>query len=242
MVPIRVRGPVSADAQQQAQSSIGTVLAQHRAATGARIRLAGANHPDGPALVQVNLYIDTVPARIQVPGHSVEQTIDAGATRLHRLITTMTTRTATWRPRPWPDPQRRALALPGHGSIARLKSFHLNTITVCQATALLDAMDFDAYLFADSDTGEDAVIYRAGPTGLRLARQRCTRPPLLPTTLPITIQSSRPPRLHPAQAAQRIDHDWLAYVFYTDQQTGRGNLLYRRYDGDLGLIAPTNTQ
>jgi hypothetical protein len=29
---------------------------------------------------------------------------------------------------------------------------------------------------------------------------------------------------------------WLPFVFYTDQDTGRGSLLYRRYDGGLGLV------
>ncbi|WP_406108004.1 hypothetical protein [Micromonospora globbae] len=28
------------------------------------------------------------------------------------------------------------------------------------------------------------------------------------------------------------------FVFYTDRDTRRGTLLYRRYDGDLGLVAP----
>jgi hypothetical protein len=28
-------------------------------------------------------------------------------------------------------------------------------------------------------------------------------------------------------------------VFYTYHASRRGNLLYRRYDGDLGLISPT---
>ncbi|MBO1414556.1 sigma 54 modulation/S30EA ribosomal C-terminal domain-containing protein, partial [Streptomyces sp. FH025] len=28
------------------------------------------------------------------------------------------------------------------------------------------------------------------------------------------------------------------FVFYTDTSTGRGNVLYRRYDGHYGLITP----
>jgi hypothetical protein len=39
------------------------------------------------------------------------------------------------------------------------------------------AMDYDVHLFTDAATGEDAVVYRAGPSGLRLARSAaCIRP------------------------------------------------------------------
>lgn len=40
----------------------------------------------------------------------------------------------------------------------------------------MDAMDYDAHLFADAEAGEDAIVYRAGPTGLRLARQNRMHP------------------------------------------------------------------
>lgn len=41
----------------------------------------------------------------------------------------------------------------------------------------LNAMDYDVHLFTDAATGEDAVVYRAGPSGLRLARSAaCIRP------------------------------------------------------------------
>lgn len=32
---------------------------------------------------------------------------------------------------------------------------------------------------------------------------------------------------------------WTAIPVFTDQATGRGQLLYSRYDGNLGLITPT---
>ena len=128
--------------------------------------------------------------------------------------------------------------MPGDGAIARLKTVRLHAGMPCQAAAILNAMDYDAYLYTDAETGEDAIVYRAGPTGLCLARQHTRRPPALPVTLPLTINPRKTPILTPRQAATRLAQGWLPFVFYTDHDTRRGHLLYRRYDGDLGLITP----
>jgi hypothetical protein len=187
-------------------------------------------------LVQVNLRVCGAPARIQVPGRSMVTAIATAAARLQRQINRLT---VAWEPWPWPDPERRPLAIPSEGAIARLKTVRLHVGMACQAAAILNAMDYDAYLYTDAETGEDAVIYRAGPTGLCLARQRTMRPPALPVTLPLTVNPRKTPTLTPHQAAHRLADGWLPFVFYTDHDTRRGNLLYRRYDGDLGLITPT---
>lgn len=41
----------------------------------------------------------------------------------------------------------------------------------------MDALDFDAHLFTDADTGETAIVYWAGPLGVRMARQHHVHPP-----------------------------------------------------------------
>jgi hypothetical protein len=64
------------------------------------------------------------------------------------------------------------------------------------------------------------------------------RPPTLPALLPLTINAHKVPVLTEREAVAHLAQGWLPYVFYTDRTTGRGHLLYRRYDGDLGLIAP----
>ncbi len=100
----------------------------------------------------------------------------------------------------------------------------------------MDALDYDAFLFRDAQTGEDAIVYRSGPTGLSLARQRSMHPPSLPEAVALTVNPRRTPVLTPDRAAQWLGDGWLPFVFYTDQDSGRGSLLYRRYDGQLGLI------
>jgi hypothetical protein len=236
---VRVRGLVGDEEREHARTVVGAVLADHGVpASAARVRLSGGNCGGGPLLVQANLRVCGAPARIQVPGRSPAAAIDAAADRLRRQLRRLTT---AWEPWPWPDPQRRALAAPGRGRIARGKSYRLNVGAPCQAAAVLNAMDYDVYLFTDAETGQDAVVYRSGPTGLRLARQRSMRPPSMPAALPLTVNSRKVPTLTAAHAADRLAEGWLPFVFFTEAHTGRGNLLYRRYDGNLGLITPVGS-
>jgi hypothetical protein len=43
--------------------------------------------------------------------------------------------------------------------------------------------------------------------------------------------------LSPREAARWLADGWLPFLFFTDRASGRGRLLYRRYDGGLGLIS-----
>jgi hypothetical protein len=215
---------------------ISAVLAHHtKAAAGTRLRLAGAACASGPMLVQVNLRVCGAPARVQVAGRSAAAAIAAAAARLDRQIRRLST---AWEPWPWPDPERRVLGVPGHGQIARLKTYRLSVGMPCQASAVMNAMDYDVHLYTDAETGEDAIVYRAGPAGLCVARQHSMHPPSMPVTLSLTINPRKVPTLTPAMAADRLTEYWLPFVFFTDRDSRRGNVLYRRYDGDLGLISP----
>jgi sigma 54 modulation/S30EA-like ribosomal protein len=234
-----VAGMVTAGEKQDAGAAISEVLDRYRRAVGhTRIRISGAHCSDGPGLIQVNLRVNGAPARIQTSGRTMSDTISHATSRLDRQLHRLTT---AWEPWPWPDPRRRPLAIPGLAPITRLKSFHLHLGAACQAAAYMSAMDYDVFLYTDAETGEDAVVYRCGPTGFSLARQKTMRPPSMPTLLPLTVNARKVPTLTPAQAAARLAEHWLPWLFYTDHRNRRGSLLYRRYDGDLGLITATES-
>jgi hypothetical protein len=236
ILDLRTRGLVSAEERDCAQAMISAVLARHTDAAGdPRVRLAGANCAHGLLLVQVNLRVCGAPARVQVAGRSAAAAIAAAAARLDRQIRRLST---AWEPWPWPDPERHVLGVPGDGQIARFKTYRLHVGMPCHAGAVMNAMDYDLCLYTDADTGEDAIVYRAGPTGFRLARQHSMHPPSRSATLPLTINPRKVATLTPAQAAARLTEHWLPFVFFTDRDSRRGNVLYRRYDGDLGLITP----
>jgi hypothetical protein len=99
----------------------------------------------------------------------------------------------------------------------------------------MDLLDYPAHLFVDEDTGLDAVVYRAGPTGYRLARSRPAPPPA-PNTVRLTVDPRPAPVLDPVRAMTRLDRTGLGHVFFIDPDTGRGQLLYRRFDARYALL------
>ncbi|GAA3303058.1 MULTISPECIES: sigma 54 modulation/S30EA ribosomal C-terminal domain-containing protein [Dactylosporangium] len=222
-----------------AEALFSALSTRHRLDDDLRLRVTGAAAPGGPMLVQANLRLFGAPARIQVAGRDPAEALAAGAARLDRQVRRLST---SWEPWPWPDPERRPLAVPGRPVISRVKSPRLHRQSVCQAAAHLAAMDYDAYLFIDSATGEDAVVHRAGPTGLQLTRQRSMHPPRAAGAPAPTVNPRRPPVLAPDAAAGRMTEGWLPFLFFTDSSTGRGNLMYRRYDGGIGLVSPASME
>ena len=193
-------------------------------------------------MVQVNLRVRDAPARVMVVTAGTGDLTPALA-RLDRQIELLS---APWRPRPWLDLTRRILTAGPDAVVARRKAVLPQRLTPMQATEVMDAMDYDAHLFTDVETGEDAVVYRAGPSGLRLARQRQVFPPGWPSSnlsgppVPLVVNPRRAPVLTDAAAVRRMREHRSRLLFFTDPASGRGQLLYPRYDGNLGLIAPVD--
>lgn len=222
---------------ERVAGAVRRLFTRRRIEGGARVRLSGPNCDAGPMLVQVNFRVRDTPARIQTitPG---------GGNVLHALVRLeqqIEWLSKPWQPRPWPDPAPRRLAVPEEGVITRRKSYPLLVDEPTAAVVVMDAMDYDAHLFTDGATGEDAVVYRAGPSGLQLARQHRMHPPQRSGTaaaepVPLTVNPHPTPTLTEAGAVEWLCGHGLPFVFFTDAATGRGPLLYRRYDGDLGLI------
>jgi hypothetical protein len=118
--------------------------------------------------------------------------------------------------------------------IVRHKSFALVAETPDEAAFEMDVLDYDFHLFID--TRLDSVLYRAGPTGYRLAR---TAPGPVPSAaVPLTVTPQPAPRLKVTEAVARLVLTGWPFVFFVDADSGRGGVLYHRYDGHYGLIAP----
>ncbi|MEE1826200.1 sigma 54 modulation/S30EA ribosomal C-terminal domain-containing protein [Streptomyces sp. BE20] len=143
------------------------------------------------------------------------------------------------RARRWADPQAARTELPcaaGPQDIVRRKQAHLVWCSPDAAARTMDAMDFDIHLFTDPATETDAVVYRVGPTGYRLARTAAAGPPTRPIA-PLTLSPSGAPELTENQAVERLAAAELPYLFFAQPGSRRGRVLYRRFDGRLGLIA-----
>jgi hypothetical protein len=233
-------GGLTAPEADRLRGAIGGHLNLRGITGGARVRATRGNCARGPMVVQVNFRMGDTPVRVQAVTQDRDDVLSATA-RLDRQIRRLS---APWRPRPWPDRTRRALTGAGDGVVTRRKDYALLRGTPAHAVAVMDAMDYDVHLFTDSETGEDAVVYRAGPSGLRLARQRRMCPPSSSLTtassarVPLIVNPHPTPRLTEAAAIDRMRDHGPAFLFFTDADTGRGRLLYRRYDDNLGLITP----
>jgi Sigma 54 modulation/S30EA ribosomal protein C terminus len=225
-------------AATEAAQVLGRVLARYPGAAVPRVRLTGGNCARGPIWVQVNLRVCGAPARIQVIA-SVHDALAVATARLDRQVARLSGRWESW---PWPDPQRPPLTYISEAGIARRKTIQLRQCTPWQAAALMNAMDYHVHMFTDLATGEEAVVCRAGPVGLRLARQHRMHPPAQPAGVAITVNPHRTPILTAGRAVDRGNCYGLPFLFFTDPTTARGNLLYRRYDGDLTLITPTHAE
>ncbi|MFE2111369.1 sigma 54 modulation/S30EA ribosomal C-terminal domain-containing protein [Kitasatospora sp. NPDC059463] len=120
--------------------------------------------------------------------------------------------------------------------IVRRKQAQLVWCSPDAAARTMDAMDYDIHLFTDPATETDAVVYRVGPTGYRLARTVAAGPPTRPA-VPLTLSPCGAPELTEDQAVGRLTAAELPYLFFAQPGSGRGRVLYRRFDGGLGLIA-----
>jgi hypothetical protein len=119
--------------------------------------------------------------------------------------------------------------------VLRHKSYTLARRTPWAAVFELEAMDYDFHLFKDARTGRDSVIYRSAETGGYGLLSSGAAPE--PET-GLSVSGFPAPELTLAAARDKLDLSGQPFVFFTDPATGRGGLLYHRFDGHYGLITP----
>jgi len=234
---VTVRSELDVDSDEIAGTvarAVGEVLQYRGIRGGARVRLGRPAVVDGAAVIQANLRVRDKAVRMQ----TVSESLDCWEPAMKRLDRQIVRAWGPWQPRPWPDPSRIILTAPDDAKIVRRKEVPLARITPWYAAEIMDAMDYNVHLFTDAETGEEAVVFRAGPTGLRLSRQFHVRPPREPGPDALVVNSRPAPELTEHDALDRLCEHSLRFMFFTDANTGRGKLLYPRYDGNIGLIAP----
>jgi ribosome-associated translation inhibitor RaiA len=127
--------------------------------------------------------------------------------------------------------------------IVRHKSVAPGLTSVEEALFDLTMMDYDFYLFTAASSERDALVAReldadgnvvvrahfvGGPEGLTVH----SRPE------GVEIDEHPAPELSLDDARERLDVGHEPFVFFVDAGSGRGHVLYRRYDGHYGLIVP----
>ncbi|MEV0490521.1 ribosome hibernation promotion factor [Streptomyces atratus] len=253
-IQVETQGQMPPDVIEYAQEKVRALTGRTREPVlFARVKLTHMANPamQRPAIAQANLDVNGHPARAHVAATTVTEAVDLLqdrlAARLERLEEHWETRRGKMSvpsPHEWrhgSEPTHRPDHFPRPAEerqVVRHKSFSLARESPDEAAFELETMDYDFHLFTDNGTGEDSVLYRSGPTGYRLAQVHPRPDPVGPVAVPLTVSELPAPRMNVAEAKQRLDIAGMPFVFFADDTTGRGNVLYHRYDGHYGLIAP----
>ncbi|MGR3938860.1 ribosome hibernation promotion factor [Streptomyces sp. BRA346] len=253
-IQVESRGQIPPGAVEYAREKVAALIGRTRGPVlFARVKLTHMANPamKRPALAQANLDVNGRPARAHVAAVTVPEAIDLLqdrlAARLERLEEHWEARRGRGSapgPHEWrhgSEPAHRPAYFPRPAEerqVVRHKSFSLARESPDEAAFDMEMMDYGFHLFTDIGTGEDSVLYRSGPTDYRLAQVH-PRPHLVgPVAVPLTVSDVPASRMSVAEAKQRLDMTGLPFVFFSDATTGRGNVLYHRYDGHYGLIVP----
>lgn len=110
--------------------------------------------------------------------------------------------------------------------------------SVDEAVAEMDDMGLEFHLFVETATGKDALVYRDGPTALRLTRCEGGDTPQGSSNLAITISPQPAPLLDTVEAIERLRLTGSPFLFYLDGDHERATVLYHRDDGNYGLVDP----
>ena len=247
-VTVHTTGPVTKAEREYASRKIAHVL---RIAPGpvlfAKADLVSETAParERPAIVKAELdvngrlvrahvaaatmfaAVDLVEARLR---HRLERLADTGAARRLRHRSDQSWHhgdPAAHRPHYHPRP-------PDERDVIRHKTFAVAPMTPDEAVLDLELLDHEFYLFQDADSSVDCVVARADGAGYELLCSEPSGP--VDTVAPISLSPRHAPTMALEDAVELLDLSEDRFVFYGDTASGRGQVLYRRYDGHYGLI------
>ena len=199
----------------------------------AEFDLQGSDHPRAPAAPSMQAAVDDVAERLD---RQLRRYVDRLVTREREPAEPAPGESSH---RSWSPPRPPAVVRPiEHREIIRRKSFAFGRMTIEQAADTLEDLDHDFFLFDDADTDADAVLYWRDDGLLALIQPRSVQP----------LEDHGPaPRTEPILSSDRSasggggdERRRRAVPDFENAATGRGNVIYRRYDGHSGLIEPAS--
>ncbi|MER5352153.1 HPF/RaiA family ribosome-associated protein [Kitasatospora sp. NPDC002551] len=240
-ISVTTRGEVSLAAPDYARAKLEAVLRRiHEPVLAVRVKLTQEPHHSvvRPSVAQAVVDLNGRPVRAQVAAATMQEAVDRLQDRLSAKCAKVGRRhhTSAWVERHGeehsPQHVERAAA---EREIVRHKTYGLARQSAWAAVLDLEAMDYAFHLFTDARSAADSVVYRDDRTGAhRVASAGAPAEPVPG----LTVSTADVPELTVGGAVERLDLSGLPFVFFTDAATGRGNVLYHRYDGHYGLITP----
>jgi sigma 54 modulation/S30EA-like ribosomal protein len=221
-IEVVTHGPLPFEIVEYARQKVIDVVRERREPVRhARLKLTYHTEPGVPQPfhAKAGLDVDGRLLRAQVAAPVVRAAVDLLAERLRQRLSGLA---HDWKVGGGRGPRPEWYARPvERREVVRHKSYELAMVSPDLAAHNMERLDYDVHLFVEESTGREAVVYRTDPAGY--AVQRLPEPPL-------TMR----------EALDRINASGEPYLFFADAATGRGRLLYRRYDGHYGLVRPAD--
>lgn len=254
--PVRVEtyGGVPDGAKELADEKVGALLLTRapEPVLSARVMLAvsAGSASACPALAKATVDLNGRIIRAQGSGQwtleAVDQMVARLRVRLERAGRNWAALRGTLPAGEWRRPSIPARRFPyipreiEERAVVRRPSYAAHPETPVAAAAELDLLDYDFHLFTERSTGQDAVLRRAA-AGYRLAMAIPEIGRLGPLPEWITVSRLPAPRLSVHEAIIRLEAMGQPFTFFTSSRTGRGAVMYHRYDGHYGLVVPPGT-
>jgi ribosome-associated translation inhibitor RaiA len=127
---------------------------------------------------------------------------------------------------------------PDERVVVRHKAIADEPMSVDEAVFDMDILDYDFYLFTDLATGHDALVRRTTDGQVELAMLSGDAADGATSATLVVRSSVPPPTLTLGEARDWLEQSGGPTLFFADPNTGRGCVLYRRYDGHYGVVAP----
>jgi len=251
-VTVVTKGRVDAEAIDYARQKIDKTL--RHGATPARRAVIHLTHEPDPArerpfIAEATIDRDGEAIRAHVGGDAMLEAIDLLDDRLRRRIDESESRKRAlimrhrddgpgeWRHGSVPAERPKHFVRPvDDREIIRHKSFTVAQQTIDEAVFDLETLDHDFFLFRDERTGADAVVWRLD--GHYALIESDGSAPAPDTVAEVEVRPIAVPTVSVEAAEEILDGEDVSFVFFINEDTGRGNVVYWRYDGHYGLIEP----
>jgi len=253
-VSVSTQGDVGDEAKKSAQDEISRLVEKlDEPVLFTQVRLVWEPDPARTrrAEAEVRLDVDGDPVRARVAAHTMPEAIDLlinrlrdrlehrGRRREHGHPTGAPPQPGEWRHGDLPTIRPAYFNRPVEDrQLVRHKTFAVDELTADEAVFDMEQLDYDFYLFCELASGSDSLIERLGDGSYRLTRIKPSGIDLGPIAAPVEVSEVPAPVLGLGEAIERLNTTGELRVFFADTVTGRGNVLYQRYDGHYGLVIP----
>ena len=233
-VDVVTQGMVASDTIDLARSKLGRPASHIREdVRGVRVRVIHEADParDRPWRIEACIDVDGTTIRSHASAAHSNEAVDLVAARLQRRVERYEDRRHRM-----PDRRRAAGAGSGewrHGDavtphvefanrppeereIVRRKVLLPQPMSVDEASFDREMLDHAFYLFTDEETGQPAVV-RCGEDGMTQVERHA-------------------PRIGVGDARELLELGGESHVLFCDADSGAGSVLYRRHDGNYGLL------